>query len=42
LILQGQINIKGVHAPVLGEIYNPVLDELENMDIVCEEKEYDV
>lgn len=42
LILQGQINIKGVHAPVVGEIYNPVLDELENMDIVCEEKEYDV
>jgi saccharopine dehydrogenase-like NADP-dependent oxidoreductase len=42
LILQGKINITGVHAPVLPEIYNPVLDELETMNIVCKEKEYPV
>lgn len=40
LILQEKINVTGVHAPVLPEIYNPVLDELENMNIVCKEKEF--
>ena len=40
LILQDKIDITGVHAPVLPAIYNPVLDELETMDIVCKEKEY--
>ena len=42
LILQGKINVTGVHAPVLPEIYNPVLDELETMNIVCKEREYPV
>ena len=40
LILKGKINLSGVYAPVLPEIYNPVLDELENMNIICEEKEF--
>ncbi len=40
LILQEKIKLSGVHAPVLPEIYNPVLDELETMNIVCREKEY--
>ncbi len=40
MILKGKIDVTGVHAPVLPEIYNPVLDELETMNIVCKEKEY--
>ncbi len=39
LILQDKINLTGVHAPVVAEIYNPVLDELETMDIECKEDE---
>jgi len=42
LILQGKITVTGVHAPVLPDIYNPVLDELETMNIICKEKEYAV
>jgi len=42
LILQGKITIAGVHAPVLPDIYNPVLNELETMNIICNEKEYTV
>ncbi len=38
LILQGKIDIKGVHIPVQPNIYNPVLDELEKLGIRCEEK----
>ncbi|MCP4634810.1 MAG: saccharopine dehydrogenase [candidate division Zixibacteria bacterium] len=38
LILEGRINLKGVHIPVAPEIYNPVLDELETMNIVCKEE----
>jgi len=33
MILNGKINIKGVYRPVLSEIYNPVLDELEKIGI---------
>ena len=33
MILNGKINIKGVYRPVLPEIYNPVLDELEKIGI---------
>ena len=40
MILKGKIDVTGVHAPVLSEIYSPVLDELETMNIVCKEKEY--
>ncbi len=38
LILEGKISKKGVRIPVDPEIYNPVLDELEKLDIICEEK----
>ncbi len=38
MILDGEIKVKGVHVPVIPEIYNPVLDELETNGIVCEEK----
>ncbi|MCK4452300.1 MAG: saccharopine dehydrogenase, partial [Anaerolineae bacterium] len=38
LILEGEINLTGVHVPVLPEIYEPVLGELERMGIACVEK----
>ncbi len=37
LIVEGKIKTTGVHIPVIPEIYNPVLDELENIGIKCEE-----
>jgi saccharopine dehydrogenase (NADP+, L-glutamate forming) len=33
LILEGKIQLSGVHIPVLQEIYEPVLDELKKHDI---------
>jgi saccharopine dehydrogenase-like NADP-dependent oxidoreductase len=33
MILDGKINIKGIHIPVIPEIYNPVLDHLEQLGI---------
>ncbi len=33
MLLEGKINAKGVHIPVIPEIYNPILDRLEDMDI---------
>lgn len=42
LILEGKINLKGVHIPVLPEIYNPVLDLLEKLGIVCKEREFPI
>ncbi|MCX6306351.1 MAG: saccharopine dehydrogenase NADP-binding domain-containing protein [Bacteroidetes bacterium] len=33
MILDGKINVKGVHVPVIPEIYNPVLDQLEKLGI---------
>jgi saccharopine dehydrogenase (NADP+, L-glutamate forming) len=38
LILKEQIKTPGVHAPVIPEIYNPVLDELETFGIKCIEE----
>jgi saccharopine dehydrogenase-like NADP-dependent oxidoreductase len=38
LILEGKINLTGVHIPVLPEIYEPVLAELETMDIKLTER----
>ena len=38
LILAGAITDTGVHIPVEPTVYNPVLDELETLDIRCEEK----
>ena len=33
MILDGAIALKGVHIPILPEIYNPILNELEKMNI---------
>ncbi len=33
MILQGKIGATGVYIPVIPEIYNPILDQLETMDI---------
>lgn len=38
LILKGHIRAKGVHIPVVPEIYNPILDALESMGIKMEEE----
>ena len=38
MILQGQLKLTGVHIPVLPELYNPVLDELARLGIVCKER----
>lgn len=33
MILEGKIEVTGVHIPVIPELYNPILDQLETMDI---------
>jgi saccharopine dehydrogenase-like NADP-dependent oxidoreductase len=33
MILLGKIKVKGVHIPIIPEIYNPVLNQLESMNI---------
>jgi hypothetical protein len=33
MILEGKIDAKGVHIPVIPSIYNPILDQLETMNI---------
>jgi saccharopine dehydrogenase (NADP+, L-glutamate forming) len=38
MILRGEIAVKGVHVPVIPEIYNPVLDQLETLGIRMEEE----
>jgi len=38
MILEGKIDITGTHIPVISEIYNPILDELEEMDIKFDER----
>ncbi len=38
LILEGKITKPGVQIPVTPEFYNPILDELEDMGIRCEER----
>ncbi|GAB6279657.1 MAG: saccharopine dehydrogenase C-terminal domain-containing protein [Lentimicrobium sp.] len=38
MILEGKINIKGVYRPVLPDIYNPVLDGLEELGIKMKEE----
>ncbi len=42
LILEGKIPLAGVRIPVEKVIYEPVLDELETMDIRCTEAEEDL
>lgn len=38
MILNGKIKATGVHIPVSPSIYEPALDELEKLGIVCKEK----
>lgn len=38
MILQGQVELTGVHRPTMPEFYNPVLAELEELDIGFTEK----
>lgn len=38
MILQDQIKVKGVYIPVIPDIYNPILDALEEMDISMQEE----
>lgn len=38
MILKDEINIKGVHIPVVPEIYNPILNKLEELDIYMVEE----
>jgi saccharopine dehydrogenase-like NADP-dependent oxidoreductase len=38
MILDKELDLTGVHIPVLPEIYKPVLEELEQLGIVCTEK----
>lgn len=38
MILNGEIDVKGVFRPVIPQIYNPILDELEKLDIRMEEE----
>jgi saccharopine dehydrogenase (NADP+, L-glutamate forming) len=39
LILQGRINVKGLHIPIIPEIYEPVLAELREHDIIFREQD---
>lgn len=38
LLMQGKITSKGVHIPVMKEVYNPVLDELEGYGIAFKDE----
>ncbi|MBN2603123.1 MAG: saccharopine dehydrogenase NADP-binding domain-containing protein [Candidatus Thermoplasmatota archaeon] len=38
LIIRGKISIKGVHIPVVSDIYEPILNELKEMGIKFKEK----
>lgn len=40
LLLTDQINLTGIHIPILPEIYNPILDELEQNGIRFKEEEF--
>jgi len=38
MILEKKIEVKGVHRPVIPQIYNPVLDELKTLGIEMKEE----
>jgi saccharopine dehydrogenase-like NADP-dependent oxidoreductase len=42
MIIQGNIALTGVHLPVIPSIYNPILDELEQIGIKFDEDIYEV
>ncbi len=39
LVMQGRITSKGVHIPVMREVYEPVLEELQTFGVVFKEEE---
>lgn len=42
LILNGQLNLKGLHIPIMKEIYEPVLSELEQQGIIFQEERSEI
>ena len=38
MILENRIEVKGVHRPVIPQIYNPVLDELKTLGVEMKEE----
>ncbi len=42
LVLEGKINSKGVHIPVMKEVYEPVLKELEDYGVIFTEQTIDL
>ncbi|MFW9870552.1 MAG: saccharopine dehydrogenase C-terminal domain-containing protein [Candidatus Thorarchaeota archaeon] len=42
MILEGEISLTGVHRPIIPEIYEPILEELESLDIKMDEKVFDL
>jgi saccharopine dehydrogenase-like NADP-dependent oxidoreductase len=42
MILDGEIALTGVHRPIIPEIYEPILQELEKLDIKMDEKTFDL
>jgi saccharopine dehydrogenase (NADP+, L-glutamate forming)/spermidine synthase len=42
MILDGEITLTGVHRPIIPEIYEPILNELETLDIKMDEKTFDL
>ncbi len=38
LIMEGKINLTGIHIPVIPELYNPILERLETMNIKMSEE----
>ncbi len=42
MILDGEITLTGVHRPTIPEIYEPIMEELETLDIKMDEKIFDL
>ena len=42
MILEGRINLTGVHRPIIPEIYDPILEELATLNISLEEHTFDL
>lgn len=42
MILDGKITLTGIHRPIVPEIYEPILNELEMLNIKMDEKVYDL
>jgi ABC-type cobalt transport system substrate-binding protein len=38
MILEGKITLTGVHRPIMSEVYEPILSELESLGIKLEDR----